>query len=70
MPATITFGLLAILIIALAILIRAVSAFEDIRWGTSRFAHNLKRDLKWIIGFAVWIMCEVLFLLIILMTMV
>lgn len=69
MPATITFGLLAILIIALAILIRAVSAFEDIRWGTSRFAHNLKRDLKWIIGFAVWIMCEVLFLLVVLMTM-
>lgn len=69
MSISITFGLLAILIIALAILVRAASAFEDIRWGTSRFAHNLKRDLKWIIGFAVWIIVEVLFLLIILMTM-
>lgn len=69
MLASIAFGLLAILIIALAILVRAVSAFEDIRWGSSRFAYNLKRDLKWIIGFAVWIIVEVLFLLIILMTL-
>lgn len=69
MSISITFGLLAILIIALAILVRAASAFEDIRWGSSRFAYNLKRDLKWIIGFAVWIIVEVLFLLIILMTM-
>lgn len=66
----IVFGLLAILIIALGILIRAASAFEDIRWGTSRFAYNLKRDLKWIIGFAVWIIGEVLFLLLILMMLV
>ena len=70
MPVSIAFGLLAILIIALAILVRAVSVFEDVRWGTSRFAHNLKRDLKWIMGFAVWIIGEVLILLIILMTMV
>lgn len=67
MLASIAFGLLAILIIALAILVRAASAFEDIRWGSSRFAYNLKRDLKWIIGFAVWIIVEVLFLLIVLM---
>lgn len=63
----IAFGLLAILIIALAILVRGISMFEDVRWGSSRFAYNLKRDLKWIIGFAVWIIVEVLFLLIILM---
>lgn len=69
MSISITFGLLAILIIALAILVRAASAFEDIRWGSSRFAYNLKRDLKWIIGFAVWIIVEVLFLLIVLMIM-
>lgn len=69
MLASIAFGLLAILIFALAILVRAASAFEDIRWGSSRFAYNLKRDLKWIIGFAVWIIVEVLFLLIILMTL-
>lgn len=65
----IVFGLLAILIIALGILVRAASAFEDIRWGTSRFAYNLKRDLKWIIGFAIWIIGEVLFLLVILMAL-
>lgn len=65
----IVFGFLAILIIALGILVRAVSAFEDIRWGTSRFAYNLKRDLKWIIGFAIWIIGEVLFLLVILMAL-
>lgn len=70
MSASIAFGLLAILIIALAILVRAISAFEDIRWGTSHLAHNLKRDLKWVIGFAIWIIGEVLFLLVILMIMV
>lgn len=69
MPASIAFGLLVILIIALGILVRAASAFEDIRWGTSRFAYNLKRDLKWIIGFAVWIIGEVLILLVILMAL-
>lgn len=60
----ILFGLLAILFFALGILMTTVSAFEDIKWSTNRFIYDLKPSFKWIIGFTIGVIGEVLFLLI------
>lgn len=65
----IVFGLLIILIVNVGIILRAACAWEEIKWGTSCLATSLKRDLKWIIGFAVWTIGEVLTLLFILMAL-
>lgn len=64
MPIHILFGLLAILFFALGILMNTISAFEDIKWSINHFIHDLKPSFKWIIGFTIGIIGEVLFLLI------